>query len=322
MIKRNCYELELHSDRSETVRYSYSDIPIGFFKGHYSAYPNGCVPTHWHEDIELIVPNDGDAVYNINGKMVQVHTGEGLLVNSHRMHSSFTENLRDCYYDILLFHPMILCVSEEIEQKAVQPIIDSPPDYVLLQKGIAWHETILHWFSVIKERQIDKPLPPVFAPMEFSTLKDNQDISVKCAVIGLVHLIWSELAAHITPDAKPHAECSQLTAMKAMIAYIDRHYSEKITLDDIAAAGFVSKRTCGNLFERYLYVSPMKYLNEYRLKRSIDLLKTTGLSITEISLACGFSGASYYAESFRREMGKSPSAYRTEFDAESHKQKA
>ncbi|MBR6872502.1 MAG: helix-turn-helix transcriptional regulator [Ruminococcus sp.] len=71
---------------------------------------------------------------------------------------------------------------------------------------------------------------------------------------------------------------------------------------------------CGNMFERFLFTPPMKYLNEYRLKKSIELLKGTDMTVTEIGLACGFSGASYYAESFRREMGMSPSDYRRNLD--------
>jgi hypothetical protein len=35
-------------------------------------------------------------------------------------------------------------------------------------------------------------------------------------MVGLIHLIWSEMAANIQPDDKPHSECSQLTAMKEM----------------------------------------------------------------------------------------------------------
>ena len=314
MKLRKAYELEVNSDRSETVRYSFTDIPIGFFKGRHSAYQNGSVPAHWHEDIEIIVPNDGEVMYNINGRLLKVKAGEGLLVNSRRIHSSSIVDQRDCFYNLLIFHPMILCVSKEIEQQVVQPIIGSSFDYILLQKGTPWHERILHWFSLIKERHIDKSMPKSFAPMEFSLLKENVDKSEKPAVVGLVNLIWSEIAGNITPDEKPHAECNQLTSIKAMISYIDGHYAEKITLDDIAAAGFVSKRTCGNLFERFLYISPMKFLNEHRLKRSIELLKNTDMTVTEIALACGFSGASYYAEAFRRESGKSPSQYRKELE--------
>ena len=96
----------------------------------------------------------------------------------------------------------------------------------------------------------------------------------------------------------------------AKLTYFLEKKPMKLTLDNIAAAGHVSKRTCGNLFKRFLYISPMKYLNEFRLKQSITLLKSTDMTITEIALSCVFSGVSYYAESFRRELGKSPSEYR------------
>ena len=290
MRLRNWYDLEVNSDRSEKVRYSCADVPYGFFKGRHSAYANNSMPAHWHEDIEILVPSMGDIVYNINGKLVEVHTGEGILVNSRRIHSSRTVDLRECYYYVLIFHPMLLCISKEIEQQLVQPFLSSSFDYILLRKDVKWQENILSLFMKIEEKHLEK--------------------SAKSAITGLINLIWSEVAENVTPDEKPQTEGSQLTAMKAMIAYIDAHYAEKITLGDIAAAGFVSKRTCGNMFERFLFTPPMKYLNEYRLKRSIELLRGTNMTITEIGLVCGFSGASYYSESFRRELGISPSEYR------------
>ena len=285
MKRRSCYELEVNSDRSENVRYSYTDIPIGFFNGHHSRYPNGSVPAHWHEDIELFVPNEGEVIYNINGKIVKVSPGEGLLVNSRRIHFSYTEDMRDCYYNLLIFHPMVLCISKEIEQQVVQPIIGSSFDYVLLQKGTEWHENILHWFSVIKQRQVDNRLPKSFAPMEFSIWKENCDKSVKPAVVGLVNLIWSELAGNIIPDEKPHTECNQLTSMKEMLAFIDKHYAEKITLEDIASAGFVSKRTCGNLFERFLFISPMKLIFVIKLTRQAPAPFLNSCKIKRISMS-------------------------------------
>ena len=269
------------------------------------------MPAHWHEDIEIFVPREGEVIYNINGKLVRVSPGEGLLVNSRRIHSSKTPDMRECYYNVLIFHPMLLCISKETEQQLVQPILYSSFDYILLREDTEWHREILHLFSLIKEKYDKRLFGGAYICASCNTVVDTHiKQAAKAAVVGLINLIWSKMAENIRPDEKPHDECSQLTSMKAMIAYIDAHYAEKITLEDIASAGFVSKRTCGNMFERFLYMPPMKYLNEYRLKRSIDLLKTTEMTVTQIALACGFSGASYYAESFRRELGSSPSEYR------------
>lgn len=290
MRLRNWYDLEVNSDRSEKVRYSCPDLPYGFFKGLHSAYANNKMPAHWHEDIEILVPAMGDIIYNINGKLVKVHQGDGIIINSRRIHSSETEDMRECYYYVLIFHPMLLCISKEVEQQFVRPFLGASFDYLLLRRDVPWQDNVLKWFELIGQKRYDK--------------------SAKSAVVGLINLIWSEMTENVIPDEKPQTEGAQLTAMKAMIAYIDAHYAEKITLSDIAAAGFVSKRTCGNMFERFLFTPPMKYLNEYRLRRSIELLRGSDMTVTEIGLVCGFSGASYYAESFRRELGISPSEYR------------
>ena len=185
---------------------------------------------------------------------------------------------------------MILCVSKEVEQQLVQPVIGSSFDYVILRKGTQWHENILDYFTMIRQKHKDK--------------------ASKSAVVGLINLIWSEIAENIPIDETPHAECAQLTAMKKMISFIDAHYQENISLGDIAASGFVSKRTCGNMFERFFYTPPMKYLNSYRLRKGVELLRDTDMNISEISYSCGFSGASYFSELFRRDFGTSPTDYR------------
>jgi AraC-like DNA-binding protein len=59
-----------------------------------------------------------------------------------------------------------------------------------------------------------------------------------------------------------------------------------------------------------LGLTPVAYLNRYRVQQARQLLKTTHKSITEIALDVGFSGSSYFSRIFRRETGMSPEAYR------------
>ena len=97
-----------------------------------------------------------------------------------------------------------------------------------------------------------------------------------------------------------------------MVGYIQKSYCERITLDDIAAAGAVGQSKCCKLFGRYISLYPNAYLIRYRLNQSIWFLKNTDSTITEIAQTVGFSGSSYYAEAFRKWYKKSPSAYRKE----------
>ena len=95
-----------------------------------------------------------------------------------------------------------------------------------------------------------------------------------------------------------------------MVGYIQSFYCEKITLNDIAAAGAVGQSKCCKLFDKYIGIAPNAYLIQYRLNQSIWYIKNTDMTITEIAQAVGFSGSSYYAEAFRKWCGKSPSEYR------------
>lgn len=84
---------------------------------------------------------------------------------------------------------------------------------------------------------------------------------------------------------------------------------EKLSMDDISAAGRVCRSRCFELFKEYIRKTPFDYLNEYRISKSIDMLKNTDMNITEIALRCGFGSSSYFAEVFKKYIGRSPKQF-------------
>ena len=98
--------------------------------------------------------------------------------------------------------------------------------------------------------------------------------------------------------------------MHKMVGFIQQKYSSKIALQDIAAAGYVCRSSCCSIFKEYLNQTPNAYLTEYRISKSVELLANPDLSVTEIAMQCGFSGSSYFTETFRKAIGCTPSDYR------------
>lgn len=283
--------IDLNNDRSEKIKYTYDEFPFYFHKGRFSSYPNFTMKSHWHDDLELVVPISGSMIYNVNGQLIRFGKGEGIFVNSRRLHSAFSDDMVECEYYVLLFHPIALCSVKQFEHELVLPVLRSSQDFIhLKQDEAAWHTEILRLVHNIAETEKNRSAP-------FSAF-------------GSLCLIWSQIIDNIDMNSKIKSNDAQLYALKAMISFIHEHYSRKIMLADIAETGYVSKRTCGNLFLRYLYKTPIEYLNDYRLQKSIELMKSTDMTILEICLACGFSGASYYAEVFHKTFGKSPTEYR------------
>jgi len=76
---------------------------------------------------------------------------------------------------------------------------------------------------------------------------------------------------------------------------------------------------CCRLFKQTLHQTAIEYLLHYRIKKSLNLLTETDLSISEILYRCGFNSASYYTEVFNKIIGTSPRDYRKEKQENSSK---
>lgn len=95
-----------------------------------------------------------------------------------------------------------------------------------------------------------------------------------------------------------------------MLRFVHDNYKQKITLNDLCRAGGVGKTCCAELFRKYVSCSAIEYVINYRIKKSVDLLLNTDMSVTEIALETGFSGGSFYAETFRKKLGVTPLEFR------------
>lgn len=92
--------------------------------------------------------------------------------------------------------------------------------------------------------------------------------------------------------------------------YIKLHFADNISLDALAAFSGFNKYYLTRMFSKTYGIAPINYLLERRILHSEELLKTTDLSITQISRLVGFSSANYFSQSFKRYTGMTPLSYR------------
>lgn len=153
-----------------------------------------------------------------------------------------------------------------------------------------WHKGILNMMEQLYDEMNDQCNPIKLLSMALSL----------CANIG-DHIEEKKEQTNIDP--------SWFYVWK-MTSYIHGNFDYKITVDDIAAAGSVSRSRCCQLFGKYIIQSPNAYLNKYRITKSCEMLQETDRSICEIAISCGFQSASYYTSMFRKELGVVPNEYR------------
>ena len=107
---------------------------------------------------------------------------------------------------------------------------------------------------------------------------------------------------------------SQRLVRKAM-AYIHENSARPLTREEIARHVNASDGHLARCFRQETGLSPMNYLNRYRINQAQTLLATTRQSVTSIALTCGFADVNYFSRVFHQEAGLSPLAYRREHQA-------
>ena len=97
--------------------------------------------------------------------------------------------------------------------------------------------------------------------------------------------------------------------------HVDRHYTEPLDLESIAAVAGISKYHFQRLFTATYGVSPAAHLSRRRVERAQDLLRATNLTVTEVCHAVGFSSLGSFSSRFRELVGESPSEFQRRWAA-------
>jgi two-component system response regulator YesN len=92
--------------------------------------------------------------------------------------------------------------------------------------------------------------------------------------------------------------------------YIREHYSEKLTLSDVADKCYVSKWHLSKLLHRYLDKSFYNIINEIRIAKAKELLADPSLTITDICEIVGYNDPTHFSKVFKRIAGISANEYR------------
>lgn len=94
------------------------------------------------------------------------------------------------------------------------------------------------------------------------------------------------------------------------ITFINNNYHTPIALDDIIDASGLSKYHFIRIFNKTINSTPIQYLTNIRINKSLDLLKNKNLTIDEIAFKVGFSNGNYFGKVFRSHHDISPGEYR------------
>ena len=196
-------------------------------------------------------------------------------------------------------------------REALESIREKRPDLVLLDLMMPEMDGF-QVLEAMQEDEISRSIPVIVLTGQVLTEEDmarlNRGVaSVLAKGLFRVEEILDHVAAALERRRRPDREAHQ-TVLKAM-AYVHAQYAEPISRSDVAKYVGLSERHLDRCFRQKVGVTPIAYLNRYRVKQAKALLEAGDKSITEVAMEVGFSSGSYFARVFRQEVGVSPRAY-------------
>jgi len=127
-----------------------------------------------------------------------------------------------------------------------------------------------------------------------------------CAMIGGLALKLCALGDRYSLESIP----SVSGLISRAIEYINKHIFEDMGIDDICRAIHVSKYHFCRRFKAETKMSVMEYVLKTRIVMAKVMLEKERITVTEVSLRCGFSSVSYFSRVFKSETGMTPLQYR------------
>lgn len=291
-------QLRLDPSKKEIKSHGTYEFPVNISREQLSRYERNSFLWHWHREVELTLVLQGRMCYQLNETVFHLGAGDGLFCNSNTMHTGFPdEDGQDCIYLSVTFHPRILYGYQgSVFQTRYVGMITENPSFpgLFLSPGTSWQARVLEKQAALYEL--------------FRKPPKSYELQVLILLLEIWNLLWEngDFSTARTPDTT----LRHMDRLKGILGYIQKHYSEKITLEDIARQSNICQSECCRFFKKHMKESLFEYLLSYRIEKSLPLLLDTDLPVTEIASRVGFSASAYYAKVFRERMGKTPTEYR------------
>ena len=134
-------------------------------------------------------------------------------------------------------------------------------------------------------------------------------LSIKILLLQILEILFSQ-RAFITREKALIDTAGDNYPLKPVFSYIENHYMEKITLEQLAGTIHMNRNYFCKFFKEKVGKTPFSYLNEYRINQAASQLLQSGATITEVAINSGFDNMSYFIRQFKHCKGCTPSSFR------------
>ena len=250
----------------------------------HATYVTHTFSPHMHEGFVVGIVDKGAETFTYRRSSFTAPTGSIVLINPAEMHTGSAATVQGWTYRCLYPVPTLL-------QRAASELADRSRDIPFFSDAIVFDPDLSTQLSILHDTLATS-----------STALERES-----------RLLWTfAQLIHRHADSYPSQSIHPLTkedgAVSRVRAYIEEHYAENISLEQLAQLAKLSQFHLLRVFRNTVGLPPHAYLTYVRVKYAKQLL-IRQRSLTDVALSVGFADQSHFTKHFKRIVGVPPGMY-------------
>ena len=259
---------------------------------------------HWHPEIEMIYLLKGQVEALVDDESIILTPGQGIFVNQNVLHAFHRVEEFDAVFFSIVFHPAMIFGygSAALSVKYLSPILENPHmKYLVLSDDDPYTSPIIEHMKQVRDH--------------YNAKEYGYELVCKANICNLWNVLLKVPRDESATIVKSKRIINDEQRIKEAILYIEQHFADPITLDDIARSIHISKSECCRCFQRVLRQTPFEYLLKYRIFHAAKLIQhqdPSANSISNLAITVGLGNISYFNKVFKRYLRMTPTEYKRE----------
>lgn len=287
-LRRSLKESRSHGD---------GHLPFGNYWFQYGPGEH-VIDCHWHDEAEFFYCIEGETLFQVDTDYFPVRAGQAVFVDGGDIHAAHAHGNTGCSFFSLVFDVNFLASAhyDAVQDNLVLPLQERKSTFPrLIQNETESEISLLNHITSIMNNC------------------SNAVPGYEGAIKGHLYLMLSEITRHqisCNRISNNRIQSSKIDRLKTVILYIQQNYDNPIRLSELAALIPMSEGQFCRFFKSMTRQTPMDYINSYRIRQAVELLRQPDKKISDIALEVGYDNISYFIRVFRKTMNSSPSEFR------------
>lgn len=248
---------------------------------------------HWHSYFEITCVLEGKGNYFVNGQEYTMEKDDVIIFNNVEPHG-WNLISGDMKLLVMIFSPEF--VAEKIS------VFDTRYLKPFVERGSNFKNRIGREGEISAE--IRAGIQEIYK--EWNERKEGYPLMIKANVLRILTMLIRTYQDESKSGEMLKEKKNAMKRLEQAFSYIDAHYCERITLEEVASSVYMSANYFSSYFRKVTNVSFSDYVTRMRINHARALLREGKGNVTDIAMECGFNNISNFYRLYKKHVGTTP----------------